>query len=134
MWGIIAAGAALAFSFLPATFVFSRANRAYLTFMSIPFFVLLLYYLASMIYFRAKYSLVSSGFGDLIRAGIYGRVAHPTCIMLAIIGWAIFIYMPDWRVLFSNLWATLVVFFWIKLEKYTFLEHPKSSAGPDSMA
>lgn len=110
-------GIALDFYLLPQKFVFSTAHRLYLTFLVIPVVVITIYFLASSIYFRAKFPLRSHGFDHHIKTGVFGRTVHPTCMTLAIIGWVFFIYYPTWQVFISSAWATLVIFFWIKVEQ-----------------
>jgi protein-S-isoprenylcysteine O-methyltransferase Ste14 len=133
MWAIIIIGIALAFILLPPVSVFPSPYSSYLTIISIPIFVAFLYYLVTAIYFRTRFPLASTGADKIIKAGVYGRVAHPTCITLVIVGWIFFIFSPDWRILASNLWLTLVVLFWIKVEKDAFVEKPKKSEETDTM-
>lgn len=117
MWTLVAVGIVLSFLILPSSFVLSPKNRTNLPFLLVLVFISALYYLASAFYFRLKHPIREFGLDDFIRAGTYGRVAHPTCTVLAITGWIIFIFSPSWEILAANLWATFVVFFWIELEK-----------------
>ena len=133
MWSLIIVGIVLAFGFLPAIQVFPLAYQSYLVIISIPISIICLYYLASAIYFRAKFPLISAGFGKIIKAGVYGRVVHPTCMALAIAGWVLFVFFPDWRTLASDLWMTLVVFFWIKVEENAYAEKPEEKEGADTI-
>jgi hypothetical protein len=134
MWSLILIGIALAFLFVPNDSVFSSFYRSYIVIAVVPLFIFFLYYLATAIYFRTKFSSSSSRLEKTIRAGVYGRVAHPTCMTLAMAGWIFFIFYPDWRILASNSWMTFVVFFWIKVEENAFSEKEELPPEPDDVA
>lgn len=131
MWTIALAGAALAFVSFPQLMLFSPQNRMYLSIAIVPVVIISVYVLANSLYLRFRTSLASSGMEKIIKAGVYGRFIHPTCTGAAVLFWIVFIFYPDFRILVSNIWITLVVVFWIKLEEKTFLERKKRKSEED---
>ena len=117
MWGIIAIGIIMAFLILPDRLIALSGGQELLSLAFIPLVIFLIFYAASIIYCYSRYSLKNSGFEKLVAAGVYGRRIHPTCTLVVIASWGIFIFFPDIRILVSDIWITLVVFFWIKLEE-----------------
>lgn len=125
MWGIIAAGSGMSFLIIPARFILPKSG--------IPIFVGLtllaavwLYNMAGSLFIKNYASPTPLDMKHVIRSGDYGKVVHPTCISLGIIAWSVFFVYPDLRILFSDIWLTTVIYFWIKVEEGTFISKPKN--------
>lgn len=57
----------------------------------------------------------------MIKLGVYGKCAHPTCTTLVFLVWIIFCIIPDLRIFILAIWFTAVTFFWMRAEKAFFL-------------
>ena len=134
MWGIIAAGAFLSFLLFPAELLLPRSG----TFIFVGLTLLTgfwLYNILGAVFVRSYASLASLDMKHIARSGDYGKVVHPTCISLGIVAWGIFFVYPDLRILFSDIWLAVVIYFWIKVEEGYFLPKPKNDIydTPDPM-
>jgi hypothetical protein len=129
MWALIATGFFLAFSLLPKYDLFSTSGGLIL-FICAPIAILAIYELVSAFYFRRSFYRKVS-FESLIRSGIYGRCVHPTCSFSVFVAWIIFLIYPDIRLLMSVSWMTIIVLFWIRLEKETIIPKLKSHVMDD---
>lgn len=126
MWSLIASGIGLSFLIINPVMLLSRSNRYYMSLVAVPIFIIFLYNVASAVYYRTRYFNAVSELEKAVTTGVYGRLIHPTCTALAIIGWIFFIYFPDSRVLAANVWTTFFVFVWIRMEKEAYGRSPKS--------
>ncbi len=119
LWSLIAIGVVLAFYAISPGIIFKKSFNHWLIVFPVALF--LLYHLASVIYWRNRLPFISCSEKRIIRAGVYGKCAHPTCTSLVILGWISFFYFPDARMLASVGWLTFMVIFWISVEKTFFI-------------
>lgn len=123
-------GVAVAFRLVPPYVLFSRINRYYLAFAIIPLLIFVLYNLWSAIRYRKRLSSSTLDMEALAKKKPFGRMVHPTCTTLAILAWMSFLYFPDLRMFLSDVWITVVIYFWIKLEKSAY--SPKKAKSDNS--
>ena len=57
----------------------------------------------------------------MIHLGVYGKYVHPTCTTLVILGWIVFFIFPELQIFLAVLWFSMVVVFWMRVEKSFFL-------------
>lgn len=130
MYILISLGVAVAFRLVPPYVLFSRINRYYLTFAIIPLLFFVLYNFWSAIEYRRGLSSSTPHLEELAKKKFFGRVVHPTCTTLAILAWMSFLYFPNLRMFLADVWMTVVIYFWIKLEKSAY--SPKKAKSDDS--
>lgn len=118
LWGFIAAGIALSFHSIDPGLVFKKSFDKWLAIF--PLTVFLVYHVTSVIYYRYRIHPERLSEKRIIKKGHYGKCVHPTCTTFVILGWIIFFYRPDFRILFGVAWMTAAVFFWIHIEKSFF--------------
>ncbi|KKQ14452.1 MAG: hypothetical protein US30_C0004G0089 [Candidatus Moranbacteria bacterium GW2011_GWF2_36_839] len=125
MWIIAIFGVALAFIFVPAGILLYKKNIniSFLAIiLTIFLFIFLVYYIPSAIWERKKFRLYSaSEMRRMIQLGVYGKCVHPTCTTLAFLGWIFFFIFPDLRIFLSAVWFSMILIFWMKVEKSFFL-------------
>ncbi len=119
LWIFVAVGIFLSFSFISPGLVFKKAFNGWLAIL--PLAIFLTYHVISSFYYHCHFHPHVGDEKRIIRAGVYGKCLHPTCTSLVILGWMLFFYLPDFKMLVSAIWATAVIFFWIIIEKSFFM-------------
>jgi hypothetical protein len=132
MWGMILSGVLLSFLLFPSLLMF-QSFKYYTIYIAVIFLVYLAYHFISLVYYRITISKNLLSMNKAIRKGIYGRIAHPTCLSILILSWAFFLIYPDVRVFASDLWMTAVIFFWIKIEENGFIIKRKEKSNSIEM-
>ncbi|MFA7319342.1 MAG: hypothetical protein WC022_01975 [Parcubacteria group bacterium] len=119
LWSLIAMGAVLAFYAVSPEIIFKKSFNHW--WIILPLAIFLVYHLVSAFYWRDQFNPDACSEKRIIRAGVYGKCAHPTCTSLIILSWIIFFYYPDTRILTGAAWLTFMVIFWIRIEKAFFI-------------
>jgi fatty acid desaturase len=125
-------GVVSAFLFVPSIVLLSRQNSYYLSLIFVPFVAFVLYNFVSAFYYRLKSHINSDNLEKLSGEKAFGRMVHPTCTTLAILSWGAFIYFPNLKIFMANVWISVVVFSWIKMEKNAYSERPSRSINDTS--
>ncbi|MFA6160403.1 MAG: hypothetical protein WC678_04955 [Parcubacteria group bacterium] len=125
MWILVMCGVILDFVFIPSG-IFLYNKNVYVYFLAIFLatflFLFLIYYVPSAIWERRKFRLYSaSEMRRMIHLEVYGKCVHPTCTTLAFLGWIFFFIFPDLQIFLSVLWFSIILIFWMKVEKSFFL-------------
>lgn len=125
MWIFVLCGVALAFVFIPDGMLLYNKNvnvSSSAIFLAVFLSLFLIYYIPSAIWERRKFRLYSSDeMRRMINLGVYGKCVHPTCTTIAFFGWIIFLIIPEMRIFVSVLWFSLIIIFWMRVEKSFFL-------------
>jgi uncharacterized membrane protein len=132
MFILIMLGVVSAFLFIPSIILFSKTNRYYLSLVSIPFLAIALYNFISAFYYRLNLPADSRELKKLTEKKAFGRMVHPTCTTLAILAWGFFLYSPDLKIFMADIWISIVVFSWIRVEKYAYSERPEKPANDNT--
>jgi len=133
IWGLAAWGVWLAFSFFPEGFVLPRNNL-----MSLLIVPAIIYWLTrSLSLFWVRRHATAHGafqINELAQKEDYGMISHPLCVADVLVAWGIFFYYPDIRVLVSVIWMTLVMAFWLRLERNAITGTDKDFKKEDDLA
>ena len=125
MWILVTCGFVLDFIFIPSGILLYNKNiNVYFTaiFLAVFLFLFLIYYIPSAIWERKKFRLYSAEeLRKMIHLGVYGKCVHPTCTTLVILGWIVFFIFPELQIFLAVLWFSMVVVFWMRVEKSFFL-------------
>ena len=119
MWSLIAAGVFFAFSFFPAEIIFP-GQPFYFKLIAILLGIIFLYYFISAIILRFSAILKKRDEWEIVKMGVYGRLAHPTCMSAVFLSWIIFFLYSDFRILISDAYMTVIIICWIGMEKSFF--------------
>lgn len=130
MWSLIGAGVVLAFWNIPsgAMMPFDPGVTWILVLL---LGIVFIYHLISSVILRANAVVFFLRDDRLIGSGTYAKASHPTCTTAVILGWMLFVIFPDFRMLISVLWMTLVVVFWIWIEESAFQKKRKTEKDED---
>ncbi|HLN18711.1 MAG TPA: hypothetical protein VK255_00900 [Patescibacteria group bacterium] len=124
MFILIFLGIALAFYFVPSLILLSRINRYYLTLAIFPLLLLVFYNLTTAVFYRQKIGAQSDQLEKLTKEKPFGRLTHPSCTTFAILAWIFFLYFPTLKIFLINVWISIVILLWIKLEKSAYSNKP----------
>jgi hypothetical protein len=97
-----------------------------------PSVILVIYNLASAVYYRFKLHFKSNQLEKMVSRKAFGRMVHPTCTTLAILAWGVFIFSPDLKIFVADIWITVVILSWMRLEKSAYDERPKKPENDTS--
>jgi protein-S-isoprenylcysteine O-methyltransferase Ste14 len=115
MWVIVLVGFFLIVHFTEHRFVF-RQNAVSTTFLFFAVIYWLYFFLGALrVHRRAPLSV--DKIDKLITGGVYGKVRHPIYAADILLGWAIFFFYPDVRLLLAAHLMMFVMIFWIRLEE-----------------
>lgn len=133
MWSLILPGVFLAFALIPPQAVISGRPAEYLNAIAVFLGAVMVYHIVTsiMLRFNLPYSLRRER--NLVKSGVYGKFAHPTCTTVVILFWILFFLFPQLRLMVAGIWLTAVVVFWIKVEEGFFLgkkSGPYTEPGP----
>jgi len=120
MWLIVIAGLFLAFQLIPARFVFPR--NLFTSFLIFPSVVYWLYFLTGALKVHRQAPLSADKINKLVTDGVYAQVRHPIYSADIILGWAIFFFYPDVRLMIGAHWLMFVLLFWIHREEKALIE------------
>jgi hypothetical protein len=121
MWMMIFFGIFLSFLFFPEKLIF-LLDRTLSLIIAAPLIIFLVYNLSTAILLHIKARKLYQSEKKLIKSGIYGKYAHPTCTTLAVFSWIIFLLYPDVRIFVSDIWLSFVIISWIEIEKSAYMK------------
>ena len=120
MWLIVAAGILAVFQFVPARFVFPR--NMFTSFLIVPAIAYWLYFFIGAIRVHRQARLSTDKIERLVTKDVYAKVRHPIYAADIILGWSVFFFFPDVRLLVSAHWMMFVLLFWMKREEDALIE------------
>lgn len=129
VWGLAGFGAYLAFSFFPRGFVFPR--NAFMSLLIVPAAYYWLYRLLGLKRVRGESAGGVFSFSGL--AQDYSLTRHPVCVADVLLAWGIFFFYPDLRVLISVIWISIIVSFWLRMERNALFGPEKNNWKEDDI-
>lgn len=120
MWLIVIVGILIVFWLVPARFVFPRNMLA--SFLIFPAMIYWLYFFIGAVKVHRRAPLSADKIDKLVTEGVYAKVRHPIYSADIILGWAIFFFYPDVRLLIGAHWLMFVLLFWMRREEKALIE------------
>lgn len=120
MWLIVIIGILVVFWLVPARFVFPQ--NMFTSFLIFPVAIYWLYFFIGAVKVHRKAPLSVDKIDKLVMDGVYAKVRHPIYSADIILGWAIFFFYPDVRLLIGAHWLMFVLLFWMRREEKALTE------------
>lgn len=120
MWLIVIVGILIVFWLVPARFVFPR--NMFTSFLIFPAIIYWLYFFIGAVKVHRQAPLSVDKIDKLVTEGVYAKVRHPIYSADIILGWAIFFFYPDVRLLIGAHWLMFVLLFWMRREEKALIE------------
>lgn len=120
MWLIVAVGVVIVFRLAPARFVFPR--NMFTSFLILPAIIYWMYFFIGAVRVHRQAPLSVDKIDKLVMEGVYAQVRHPIYSTDIILGWSVFFFYPDVRLLIGAFWLTFVLLFWMNREEKALID------------